>query len=122
MGGCQNYGPFLDPYYLIFRVPKKGIIILTTTHIGLRAQLTHLQTDYSENPYEAAMRRFSGLGHGGWCTKSICRFRVYILVGGGYVKSIVLFVLLIVLLQQCSMCRNEQMNSKRSYSRGESSV
>ena len=27
MGGCQNYGPFLDPYYNthpIFRVPKKG--------------------------------------------------------------------------------------------------
>ena len=29
MGSCQNYGPFLSPYYntarnLIFRVPKKG--------------------------------------------------------------------------------------------------
>ena len=27
MGGCQNYGPSLDPHYnahLIFRVPKKG--------------------------------------------------------------------------------------------------
>ena len=27
MGGCQNYGPFLDPYdkrHLIFRVPEKG--------------------------------------------------------------------------------------------------
>ena len=27
MGGCQNYGPFLDPYHnthLLFRVPKKG--------------------------------------------------------------------------------------------------
>ena len=22
MGGCQNYGPFFDPY-LIFRIPKK---------------------------------------------------------------------------------------------------
>ena len=28
MGGCQIYGPFVDPYYntppIIFRVPKKG--------------------------------------------------------------------------------------------------
>ena len=28
MGGCQNYGPFLGPYYIVrhlsFRVPKKG--------------------------------------------------------------------------------------------------
>ena len=30
MGGCQDYGPFLGPYYnaapsdLVFRVPKKG--------------------------------------------------------------------------------------------------
>ena len=24
IGGCQNYGPFLDIRHLIFRVPKKG--------------------------------------------------------------------------------------------------
>ena len=36
MGGCQNYGPFSDPYYTTapnFRVPEKGTLILTTTHI-----------------------------------------------------------------------------------------
>ena len=36
MGDGQNYGPFLGPYYirhLIFRVPKKGPLILTTTHM-----------------------------------------------------------------------------------------
>ena len=38
MGGCQNYGPFLDPHYN--RAPnisgtQKGTIILTTTHISL---------------------------------------------------------------------------------------
>ena len=36
MGGCQNCGPVLVPIIirrLIFRVPRKGIIILTTTHI-----------------------------------------------------------------------------------------
>ena len=32
IGGCQNYGPFLGPYYIIvrhlmFRVPQKGAII-----------------------------------------------------------------------------------------------
>ena len=36
MGGCQNYGPFLDPHYNtapnILGTPK-GIIILTTTHM-----------------------------------------------------------------------------------------
>ena len=36
MGGCQNYGPFLDPYYntapTILGYPK-GTIILTTTHV-----------------------------------------------------------------------------------------
>ena len=37
MGGCQNYGPFLGPYYrirhLLFRVPQKGNLILTTTYM-----------------------------------------------------------------------------------------
>ena len=39
MGSCQNYGPFLDPYdntapnIDILRVPKKGTMILTTTHV-----------------------------------------------------------------------------------------
>ena len=42
MGGCQNYGPFLDTLNIrcriIIRTPK-GTIILTTTHIlGLRGQ------------------------------------------------------------------------------------
>ena len=36
MGGCQNYGPFLGPYYNtapnIWGTPKRAII-LTTTHI-----------------------------------------------------------------------------------------
>ena len=38
MRGCQNYGPFLGPYYStapnIYGTPK-GTIILTTTHILL---------------------------------------------------------------------------------------
>ena len=37
MGGCQNYGPLLEPYYNtasnIYGTPKKETIILTTTHI-----------------------------------------------------------------------------------------
>ena len=36
MGGCQNYGPFLDLYYNTapnMRGTQKGTIILTTTHI-----------------------------------------------------------------------------------------
>ena len=36
LGGCQNCGPFLDPYYNttpnIYGTPK-GTIILTTTHM-----------------------------------------------------------------------------------------
>ena len=30
MGGCQDYGPFLDPYY---NKAQKGIIILTSGHM-----------------------------------------------------------------------------------------
>ena len=36
MGGCQNYGPFLDPYYNTapnIKGTQKGTIILTTTHV-----------------------------------------------------------------------------------------
>ena len=38
MAGCQNYGPFLDPFYN--RAPnikgtQKGIIIATSTHMCL---------------------------------------------------------------------------------------
>ena len=36
MGGCQNYGPFLDPYYNTapnIYGTQKGTIILTTTHV-----------------------------------------------------------------------------------------
>ena len=36
MGGCQNYGPFLDPYYNTapnIWGTQKGTIILTTTHL-----------------------------------------------------------------------------------------
>ena len=40
MGGCQNCGPFLDPYYNTapnIQGTQKGTIILTTTHMfGLR--------------------------------------------------------------------------------------
>ena len=39
MGGCQNYGPFLDPYYNTapnISGTQKGTIILTTTHIRFR--------------------------------------------------------------------------------------
>ena len=39
MGGCQNYGPFLDPYYTTapnIQGTQKGIIILTTTHMSSR--------------------------------------------------------------------------------------
>ena len=38
MGGCQNYGPFLVPYYNTapnIQGTQKGIIILTTTHVRL---------------------------------------------------------------------------------------
>ena len=38
MGGCQHYGPFLDPYYNAapnFEGTQKGAKILTTTHIIL---------------------------------------------------------------------------------------
>ena len=36
MGGCQNYGPFLDAYYNTapnISGTKKGTIILTSTHM-----------------------------------------------------------------------------------------
>ena len=36
MGGCQNHGPFLDPYSSAaphVQGTQKGTIILTTTHI-----------------------------------------------------------------------------------------
>ena len=36
MGGCQNYGPFLGPYYNTapdISGTQKGTIILTTTHM-----------------------------------------------------------------------------------------
>ena len=36
LGGCQNYGPFLGPYYnmaLIIYGTQKGTLILTTTHV-----------------------------------------------------------------------------------------
>ena len=36
LGGCQNYGPFLGPYYNtapIIQGTPKGTIILTTTHL-----------------------------------------------------------------------------------------
>ena len=38
MGGCQNYGPSLGPYYNpapSIQGTQKGTIILTTTHMGL---------------------------------------------------------------------------------------
>ena len=33
MGGYQNYGPFLDPYYNTGT--QKGTIMLTTTHMAV---------------------------------------------------------------------------------------
>ena len=42
MGGCQNYGPFLGPYYSTapnIEGTQKGAIILTSTHIGLGGYL-----------------------------------------------------------------------------------
>ena len=39
MGGCQNYGPFLDTRNIRCRIIigiQKGTIILTITHIGIR--------------------------------------------------------------------------------------
>ena len=42
IGGCQNYGPFLGPYYNTapnIQGTQKGIIILTTTHINARSKL-----------------------------------------------------------------------------------
>ena len=41
MGGCQNYGPFLGPYYNtapIIQGTPKGTSILTTTHIMIQAK------------------------------------------------------------------------------------
>ena len=38
MGGCQNYGPFLDTLNILGRIKvgiQKGTIILTTTQKGL---------------------------------------------------------------------------------------
>ena len=38
MGGCQIYGPFLDPYYHTapnIEGTQNGIIILATTHMGM---------------------------------------------------------------------------------------
>ena len=38
MGGCQNYGPFWDPYFntaLNIQGSQQGTIILTTTHIEI---------------------------------------------------------------------------------------
>ena len=43
MGGCQNMVPFWIPiiirHLILIRVPKKGTIILTTTHMLLHAHL-----------------------------------------------------------------------------------
>ena len=39
MGSCQNYGPFLGPYYDTapnIWATQKGTMILTTTHIRVR--------------------------------------------------------------------------------------
>ena len=39
VGGCQNNGPFLDPYYNTapsIQGTQKGTIILTTTHVKTR--------------------------------------------------------------------------------------
>ena len=38
MGGCENYGPFLDPVYSTapnIQGTHKGTIILTTTHMRI---------------------------------------------------------------------------------------
>ena len=38
MGGCQNYGPYVDPHYNTapnIEGTQKGTIILTITHMGL---------------------------------------------------------------------------------------
>ena len=38
MGGCQNYGPFLGPYYSTtpnIYGAQTGTLILTTTHFGI---------------------------------------------------------------------------------------
>ena len=42
MGGCQSYGPFLDPYYNTaanIQGTQKGTKILTTTHMNLGMSL-----------------------------------------------------------------------------------
>ena len=41
MGGCQNYGPLLDPLNTRCRIilgTQKGTIVLTTTHMFLEAE------------------------------------------------------------------------------------
>ena len=45
MGGCQNYGPFLGPYYNTAPIiwgTQKGTLILTTTHMKALSLLTCL--------------------------------------------------------------------------------
>ena len=43
MGGCQNYGPFLDPHYTTapnIQGTQKGTIISTTTHVEILGLLS----------------------------------------------------------------------------------
>ena len=49
MGGCQNYGPFLDPCYNTapnIQGTQKRTITLTTTHIGISRGISrHVKAD-----------------------------------------------------------------------------
>ena len=54
MGGCQNDGPFLDPYYITkpnIQGYQNGTLILGTTHIGvLRGVLGGLDSSPYRDP------------------------------------------------------------------------
>ena len=52
MGGCQNYDPFWMPviiWHLMFRVPKRGITIWTTTHMTQNTYFSESSTLWLEN-------------------------------------------------------------------------
>ena len=51
MGRCQDYGPFLDPYYIRCRIIigiQKGTVILTTTQmVGPTATAFKAESQFS---------------------------------------------------------------------------
>ena len=62
MGGCQNYDPFLDPYYNTapnIQDTQKGTIILTTTHMPvLNISIAKLVASSPKLAYDLAFLSF----------------------------------------------------------------